>query len=73
MIYQGTQKFTRAWARMVPGVATPLVTFVMFWDFFFFSQGVPLEDTHKYCAPQRKFCIMTLSYFTMQQLLAQEC
>ena len=24
MIYQGTQKFTRAWARMGPGVATPL-------------------------------------------------
>ena len=25
MIYQGTQKFTRAWARMGPGVATPLL------------------------------------------------
>ena len=25
MIYQGTQKFTRAWARMGPGVATPLM------------------------------------------------
>ena len=24
MIYQGTQNFTRAWARMGPGVATPL-------------------------------------------------
>ena len=26
MIYQGTQKFTRAWARMGPSVATPLTT-----------------------------------------------
>ena len=25
MIYQGTPKFTRAWARMGPGVATPLL------------------------------------------------
>ena len=39
MIYQGTEKFTRAWARMGPGVATPLHGV----QIFILAEGLKIE------------------------------
>ena len=43
MIYQGTQNFTRAWARMGPGVATPLLVQICLGSCVVGSQSVLLE------------------------------